>query len=292
MTNVCRAWLRHPRLIGMLCASGSVALGLVYLVCAGAPLRYVGINVGALVIGLTMLALLSRTAVAGERWAGPAVMAMAGVLLITAGLGERIDGASRWVRLGGLSIQPSLVFLPLMIVTFARFRDRLAGVGLIVAAVALAIQPDRAMAAMLAAGLIALAVMRPGRLVILAAGAAVAGFATTMVRADTLPAAPYVEQIIYSSFDVHIIIGAAVLAGCFLILVPAIIGWYGDRQNRETYAAFGTIWLVAVLAAALGNYPTPLVGYGASAIIGYILSLLPLPGVAVSRTLAGNESRG
>lgn len=39
------------------------------------------------------------------------------------------------------------------------------------------------------------------------------------------------------------------------------------------------------MAAALGNYPTPIVGYGGSAIMGYALSLLALP------KLAGNEAR-
>ena len=32
-----------------------------------------------------------------------------------------------------------------------------------------------------------------------------------------------------------------------------------------------------ILAALLGNYPTPLVGYGGSAILGYLVSLLGLP---------------
>ena len=44
-----------------------------------------------------------------------------------------------------------------------------------------------------------------------------------------------------------------------------------------TYAAFGAVWLAVILAAALGNYPTPLVGYSGSAILGYLLSLLGLP---------------
>jgi hypothetical protein len=30
-------------------------------------------------------------------------------------------------------------------------------------------------------------------------------------------------------------------------------------------------------AAALGNYPTPLVGYGGSAVLGYLLSVALLP---------------
>ena len=43
-------------------------------------------------------------------------------------------------------------------------------------------------------------------------------------------------------------------------------------------AVFGTVWLGVIVAAALGNYPTPLVGYGGSAILGYALSLSFMPG--------------
>ena len=113
-------------------------------------------------------------------------------------------------------------------------------------------------------------------------------FATTFARADTLPAAAYVDQILYSSFDVHVMAGAAVLGGSALLLIPAIMGWRSDPAHRETYAVFGAVWLAAIVAAALGNYPTPIVGYGGSAIIGYALSLLALPKQAAG---AATDSR-
>ena len=247
---------------------------------AGAPARYLVVNISALVIGLAMLALLGRTPEAGRQWAGRAIMVMAGGLLATALLGDNVDGAARWVRLGGLLIQPSLILLPVMLVAFARFRNALATAGIIAAAAAMAIQPDRAMAGMLAGGLAVLAVMRPDRHVIAAFGTSIVGFAATLLRADTLPAVPYVDQILYSSFAVHGAAGLAVLGGSALLLVPAIVGWGRDPANRETYAAFGAVWLAVIMAAVLGNYPTPTVGYGVSAIIGYALSLLTLPKVA------------
>ncbi|BAK66765.1 conserved hypothetical membrane protein [Sphingobium sp. SYK-6] len=258
---------------------------------AGAPARYLAINVGALVIGLAVLATLGRNRIAGQRWAGGTIAAMAGVLLATALLGNTADGAARWVKLGGLSIQPSLVLLPLMLVLFARTRDALATAGLIAAAVAMALQPDRAMAGMLAASLAVLAMMRSDRHVVAALGASVTGFAMTLARADTLPAVPYVDQILYTSFDVHAAAGAAVLGGCALLLVPAITGWTRDPARREIYAVFGAVWFTAILAAALGNYPTPMVGYGGSAIIGYALSLLALPKRADAELGAGSCPR-
>ena len=286
------AMIRRPRSVGIACAIGAVTLGLAYLAIAGAPARYLGINVGALVVGLTASALLGRTMRAGRQGAGGTIAAMAGALLATALLGDRVDGAARWVNLGGLSIQSSLILLPVMLVAFARTRNAVATAGIIAAAAAMAIQPDRAMAGMLAASLASLAIVRPDRHVITAFVASIIGFAATLARADTLPAVPYVDQILYSAFDVHPAAGAAVLAGSVLLLVPAIVGWRRDPANRATYAVFGAVWFAGIMAAALGNYPTPIVGYGGSAIIGYALSLLALPKLAGGQAGAGFRTSG
>ena len=287
--HILDATMRRPRTLGIACAIGAVVLGVAYMAIAGAPMRYCRINAGALVIGLTMLALFSRIEAASQRWTGGAIMAMAGALLATALLGFQVEGAARWVNLGGLAIQPSLILLPVMLVALGRTRNVLATAGIVAAAGAMALQPDRAMAGMLALCLAALAVIRRDRHVIVALAASVAGFAATLARADMLPAAPYVDQIVYSSFDVHAGAGLAVWGGLLLLLVPAIVGWKRDAENRATYAAFGTVWFAAIMAAALGNYPTPIVGYGGSAVIGYALSLLAMPKLA--RAQAGTAFR-
>jgi hypothetical protein len=256
---------------------GAVALGVVYMTIADAPTQYLGMNVAALLIGLAMLALLGRAGASGRTCGNRTIAAMAGALLATPLLGDQVDGIGRWVSLGGVSVQPSLILLPLMLVAFARERNRVSTMGILAAAAALAIQPDRAMAGMLVAGLAVLMLMRPDRLVISAFAASVGGFAVTLARADALPAAPYVDDVLCSAFGVHWAAGAAALAGSTLLLVPAITGWHRDLENRSTYAVFGAAWLAIIMAAALGNYPTPIVGYGGSAIIGYALCLLALP---------------
>ncbi|WHO37643.1 hypothetical protein PMI04_013835 [Sphingobium sp. AP49] len=275
--NILDATISRPRILGILCAISAVLLGIAYMAIAGAPMRYPGVNVGALCIGLAILALPDFIIAAGQRWTDGANIAMAGALLVTALLGVEVDGAARWVFLGGLAIQPSLILMPVMLVAFSRNRSVLATTSIVTAAVAMALQPDRAMAGMLTLCLGALAVMRPDRHVGVALAASVTSFAATLVRADTLPAVPFVDQILYSSFNVHAVAGLAVLCGMALLLVPAIIGWNRDGTDRTIYVAFGAVWFAAILAAALGNYPTPVVGYGGSAIIGYVLSLLALP---------------
>lgn len=271
------ATMRRPRALGIACAIGAVVLGLVHMVIAGAPTRYLAVNVGALAIGLTMLALLGRAALVGRQWTSGAILAMTGALLATALAGTEVEGVSRWVRLGGFALQPSLILLPLMIVAFSQARSVAATAGIIVAAGAMALQPDRAMAGMLVLGLATLTLLCRDRQSIVALAASIVGFVVTFARADTLAAVPYVERVFYSSFDAHVGAGLAVLGGSALLLVPAIVGWRRDPGNRPAYAAFGAVWLASIVAAALGNYPTPMVGYGGSAIIGYALSLLALP---------------
>jgi hypothetical protein len=104
--------------------------------------------------------------------------------------------------------------------------------------------------------------------------ASIAGFAVTLVRPDPLPAVPHVEQVLYSSFDIHVGAGLAVLGGSMLLLVPAIVGWQRDAGNRATYAAFGAVWFAQYWGAAR-NYPTPIVMVAAPS--SATLSLLTLP---------------
>ena len=281
---------RRPRLLGIICAGGAVALGLAYMAIAGAPTRYLAINGGALLVGVALLLLSERGSRENADWSGGLIAAMSAALLATTLFGQSADGATRWLMLGGLAVQPSLILLPMMVVAFARSCSSLGAAGLVVAAAVLALQPDRAMAGMLAAGLAVLAMVRADRRVLAALSASIAGFVATLLRADTLPASPFVDQILYSAFDVHALAGIAVMTGALLLVVPAIIGGIHDAARRGVYLVFGVAWLAAILAAALGNYPTPVVGYGGSAIIGYVLSLAGLPRRATTRSQADAQA--
>ena len=103
------------------------------------------------------------------------------------------------------------------------------------------------------------------------------GFCATMILADSSQAMPFVDQIFFTSFAVHPGAGLMVWCGAALMLAPAILGFARDHRHRLAYATFGAVWLTVIAAAALGNYPTPLVGYGGSAILGYLIGLICLP---------------
>jgi hypothetical protein len=280
----------QPRLLGLLCGAFAVGLGMAYMEAAGAPSRYLMVNFAALVLGATAWLALGRTTGSGLAGAGPAILALSVPLLLTALFGVAADGASRWVDLGPLSVQVSLIVLPLMTILYARRPDAIGTAGMIVAALALALQPDRAMAGVLLAALLALLAAAPGRLPAAAAAASALALAWTFLMPDSLPASDYVDRILYTAFDVHPLAGAAVLTGAAALLIPALPAARRGGGDRAALLAFGACWSAMIAAAALGNYPTPLVGYGGSAVLGYLLSVAFLPGAARGTDAAALES--
>jgi hypothetical protein len=274
--------LRHPRNAGIACALAATALGIAYLVAAGAPARDPLGNAAAVLLGIVALGGLGGARVQARVHSGPLLLALGSCLLATALAGASAQGVSRWIWIGPLSVQVSLVVLPAMVVAFARGPTSLGSVGMGVAAVALALQHDRAMAGTLALGLAILTIARPRPASVGALIVALAAFAVALARPDDLPAVPFVDRILFTSFDVHPLAGAAVLLGALLLLVPSILGRRDDPVPGNARWVFGAVWLGCIVSAALGNYPTPVVGYGGSAILGYLLSLSCLPADARS----------
>jgi cell division protein FtsW (lipid II flippase) len=274
----------RPRLLGLVCGTVAVALGLGYMVAAGAPSRNLLVNLAALLLGAAAWLALGRAGRSRLAGAGIATLLLAVPLLLTALFGISVEGASRWVSVGPLNVQVSFVVLPVMIVLYARNPDATGTAGIGAAALALALQPDRAMAGVLLAALVALAVARPGRLQFLAAAASALAFGFTLLAPDGLGATTYVDGVLYTAFDVHAFAGVAVVTGAAALLVPAALALRMGAGDRAALLAFGLCWSAILAAAALGNYPTPLVGYGGSAVLGYLLSVSLLPD-------GGRESR-
>ncbi|AXE65003.1 hypothetical protein BBF93_12805 [Hyphomonas sp. CACIAM 19H1] len=256
----------RPRRLGLACGAVATGLGIVYLIAAGAPLLYPSVNAATFGLGAAFVLIAGRARLP----TGPVLFALAAALMATSLFGVTADGATRWIALGPLTLQPSLILLPVMGTAFARQPTRLAAAAIAIAAVAMALQPDRAMAGALAAGLAAVAALRPRRETVLVLIISLMAFAAAFLQPDQLPAMPFVERVFYTSFAVHPLAGLAVLASAGVLLLPALLA------RSATGAAFGAVWLAILFAAALGNYPTPFAGYGASAILGYLISLTAL----------------
>jgi hypothetical protein len=127
---------------------------------------------------------------------------------------------------------------------------------------------------MILAGAAVVALGRPNLKHLAVAAAAAVGFVATLLQPDTLGAMPYVDEVLYSSFAAGPVAGLAVWIGVVVMVVAVLVT--RGAGSRAPVNAFSALWTAGIVAAAAGNYPTPLVGYGASAIIGYLLGLAPL----------------
>lgn len=283
---------RRPRAVAALCAVSATGLGLAYMTLAGAPVSYLAMNTAALVAGLLAMGIIAQLTPIVRPPIGWITIAVSAALMLVALCGTSVEGATRWIALGPLTVQPSLIVVPVLSALFARDRGAASTVGIAIAAAALAMQPDRAMSGALMAGMLTLFILRREPMVALALCTTAAGFVTAMIRPDTQAAMPWVDQILFSAFDVHPLAGGAVLTGSALLVVPAIIGARGGKWS-EPCVVFGAVWLAAIIAAAMGNYPTPLVGYGGSAIVGYLIALTALPRRSDSQEISdGRQANG
>lgn len=272
-----------PRRLAALAATAAVMIGMIHLHVADASSSMILVNIASLGVGLALL-------VGAAVWRGLpesartiAAMIMAGLLVLTNLFGVSSHGVVRWVAAGPLLVQSSLILLPALLMMFARKTTAVGTAALVIAAGAMAMQPDRAMAGAMVAGIAMLWLLHRNWQVKTVLAASALGFVATLVQADNLPPVRFTEGVFTQTWQVHPLLGFAVASAGALLLLPAAALGTGDRDSARQCAVFGAVWLAIILAAVIGNYPTPLVGYGGSAIIGYLLSACMLPPTPLAR---------
>ncbi len=245
----------------------AIGLGCLHLLLVGAPPTYPAINAVAAVLALLAGAgLRSRS----EFWA----LAGGAAVLATALLGTPVEGIARWVALGPLRLQPSLILVPPLVIAFARRPGWAHGLALAMALVALGLQPDRGTAGAAALALVLIVPGRSSHAVRGMAVLAVAVFGWTLLRPDSLGGVRFVEDVFVAARGRPAAVVVLAL-GVIAMLAPGAIRWM-ERPRDCAGVAMIAIWAGLLIAAAAGAYPTPVLGYGASGVIGFVLSMLVL----------------
>lgn len=256
-----------------LAGAAAVLFGLLFLTLTGAPPRLLLINLVALGAGVALLTLARLIPVPAAR--PILLLSSAAALLATALFGATAEGATRWIVIGGLSLQPSLILVPALLLAHVARPGRSSSLALVLAALAMALQPDRSLAAAIALVALIDAFARRTPAAWVTAAAPLAALAVTIIRPDDLPAVAHVDQILWTSFADQPFAAVAIWTGTLLLFAPSLVLW--RRSLRAEAASFTALWACLVVSAMLHNYPTPLVGYGASSILGYLLMALALP---------------
>jgi hypothetical protein len=192
------------------------------------------------------------------------------VVLIAAPLtlGLSFDGVTRWLSIEGFTVHAGMVAVPLLVRLLAK--DRAFGPWLTLVAILIAFaQPDSATALALTAAALGVG-MATGSIAQLAvAGLGLAASLGASFNGD-LPPQPYVENILldlWSSYPLVALALAASLLGSLLLVVRL-----KSLSKTERFAICGS-HSGFIVAALLGNYPYPLIGFGAAPVLGLGLAL-------------------
>jgi hypothetical protein len=247
-----------------------VASGLLFMALADAPVHYVAVNAGAAILVCLALAVVPR----GEPGDGLLITGATICLMLLAAsfAGPQIDNVQRWLALGPIQLHAGQLALPSLMVILPRLDRRFAFGVAAIAAILVALQPDRASAFAMLISALFLFAYAPGRWSLATLLAACVAFGITAVTLDPLASVRFVEHVVRDSSAVHALLPPA-FALSILVAALAPLAVLSGRRRRSDF-----VWSACLigffLAALNGNYPTPLLGYGASPILGFGLALL------------------
>lgn len=249
----------------------TLACGLAVLTGGGAPGGWLAVQGSAALVALLLLAPPVRRAMA--RAAPLLVLAAPLALLATLLADPGMEGVHRWVGAGPLNLHMGLLLVPALLLLHARGDQRWTGLSLIGCAAMIGLQPDRGMALGLLLGLMPIAVMRRTQADIWSLLAAIVTLACTMVRADPLQPVALVEGVLTQSWAMTPWTGPVALIGALALPLGVALASRRERALLVPVLAANGLWLGLLLASLIGHYPVPLLGYGASAVIGWALAL-------------------
>lgn len=254
--------------------------GLGYLYAFGAPARLIAVNAGALVLALVWV-LFGRLPSGHKARLGLAAAALAGLFLPPL-LHHEVDGVSRWLPAWPFLLHSGALLLPLLTVIAAR-EPRAAPWLLALAMVALSLQPDAGTLIALAAASAALAWSQRSKAMTLIAGASLT-LALVTWQAGALAPQEFTEGVLAQVWQSSPPFAAG-LAGLMFIVPWLLVAGAGQLMRAER-AALSALLTGLGIAALIGPFPFPLIGYGASPILGFGLALS-----ALGRLSPGTASR-
>ncbi len=274
-----RGGLAQVHTAGVLSCAIAVLAGCAFMVSAGAPAHYAWMNLLSLAFAVATFGLLPRRRLQADELLRARLSFALGALWLAASLGQAADGASAWLPVGPVALNLAWLLLPALLVASdvrpGSAAGRWAWGGLLLACGALALQADAVLLGLVAAVLCVRACQRGGgALALLSLGAA--ALAAQRGPAWQAPEAlAFVDQVVCRGFE------QSLATGLVLALLQVLPLWPALRHRRARL--HGLVWGLLLALSLPGWLPSPLVGFGGSFIVGYLLSLALLGADASER---------
>lgn len=263
-------------MIPFLCAAPAVAMGSIVMHLRGVSLRLYGQNIAALILG----GAISFFCIARPRRTEPrGVFAL--MLLSVGGLlwtfaSPALDGVHRWVEIGPVSLNGAFIFLPMALVAihglWSQGKPLPALLAMVAIAAMLFLQPDASMVTAFTLAVIPV-LLRGDRLGKLRVGLLALLCVLTVLswmKRDSLEPVDYVEGILQMARDCGKIYVLAGIASLLILFFPFGMG-AAYRERRVLCISCALFYLGTLVGAAAGAFPVPVMGYGVSPIVGYLI---------------------
>ncbi len=197
------------------------------------------------------------------------------ILLAFTFLDFGLENVHRWLTIGSFRLYISSIALPCMIISFAiLLKNKSAVVPFFLSAVIMlliAFQPDASQLSAFAVSITLLfwvqTKQRPFRYAI--ALLSISLIIYSWLHLDTLKAVPHVEDIVLLARDMGIIWFLLAILSLGVLLIPFICFHKISIYPRTV----GLYYLVVFISTLFGNFPVPIMGFGISPIIGYMLTI-------------------
>lgn len=256
----------------------SIFIGIIAMIRYGVPSSIWSQNIIVWILGTTfgcVFLTVSQKKYLNNNRGNFILIIMVIALLILSLWSSDLEGVHRWLSFGPINIYTASIFLPLLIVCLwgiVENHHELYGLGLtIIVLVILLSHPDAGQVTALACATSIIIwkkidnrMLKYPSLMVL-----IAFVVTSWVFLDELAAVPYVEDIIFLVGDMGggwFILGTLSL---LLLLVP----FFFLGSVTLVSLSLGVYFLVTMIVTFFGNFPMPIMGYGISPIIGYIIAI-------------------
>ena len=270
--------LKLNNLIPILIAAPSVVIGVLAMYNSDVPTFFWAQNIACfLLLGVISLVVIHRKSHRENQKVYYWLTMITVVLIILTLINKGMDGVHRWISIGGLRFNVAMIVLPGLILLlwklFQSVPEWIVMITTLVILVVLAIQPDASQLTAFAVPMMIMLYSKMDnkllRLVIV--GVSSVFIVYSWMNLDSLEPVNYVEGIVGLLKNMGMC--WIVLGVISLIILPLPFLLSAPKRDELASVCVGMYFIITLVSTCFGNFPVPLMGYGISPIIGYMIAI-------------------
>lgn len=188
-----------------------------------------------------------------------------------------MDGVHRWVSLGPIRLYISSIFVPILIIELWKQLQKNNEVLVVVitgvVSILIALQPDASQLTAFAIPMMLILISKVNSKIFCYIIVSVLTLVviTSWIFVDSLPAVLYVEEIVSLVMGMGLVWSILGISSLILLPLPFIL--LAKANFKMLSRCIGLYFLIVIITTFFGNFPVPLMGYGISPIIGYLIAI-------------------